>query len=82
MNLRTLQGILIGGIAALGGIAILIAVITGSKRFFEESDNPRMQDMIERFGKTKIRITYAFLGILMTAFGLWLLHGVFFVTQP
>jgi hypothetical protein len=40
-----------------------------------------MQPNLDRFGKTKLRIMHAVLGVLLLGYGLWLLHGWLFVPQ-
>ena len=64
-----------------GGVWSVVIALIGSPKFFEESDNPNMQRQIERLGKTKTRILHAAGGLVLLAFGLYLLRGWLFVPQ-
>ena len=63
------------------GAVMLFAAVFGSRRTFEDNDNPNMQRMLAKFGKTKVRIFYIVFGLAVLAFGLYLLHGWLFVPQ-
>ena len=43
--------------------------------------SPKMQANLERFGKTKMRIIHAVIGLVLLGYGGWLLHGWLFVRQ-
>lgn len=58
----------------LGGMYSLIAAATGWRKVYEDSKNPQMQDQIARLGKTKARMLHAVGGLLMAAFGGYLLY--------
>ena len=79
--MRFLPALLIGSMVTLIGAASLITALIGSPKRFEESDNPRMQQLLERFGKAKLRIIYIVLGLVGLGWGLKLLYGIFFVNQ-
>ena len=68
-------------ITLIGG-AVLFAAVFGVRRTFEDNDNPNMQRMLAKFGKTKVRIFYIVFGLAVFGFGLYLLHGWLFVPQP
>ncbi len=57
----------------IGIMAIGMAVI-GSPKWYENSKNPQIRQMVEVNGKTKVRLLHFFLGIFPLAFGGWLLY--------
>ena len=57
-----------------GGIFSLIAAVTGWRRIYEDSKNPQMQAQLAQLGKKKARILHAAGGIIMAAFGGYLLY--------
>ena len=63
----------------LMGLFALGTAIIGSPKSYE--DNPKMQTNLERFGKTKMRIIHAVIGLVLLGYGGWLLHGWLFVRQ-
>ena len=79
--MRFLPALLIGSIITLISAAALVTALIGSPKRFEDSDNPRMQQLLERFGKTKLRIIYIILSLGGLWWGLKLLYGIFFVRQ-
>ncbi len=57
-----------------GGVFTLLTALTGWPRFYENSQNPQMQDQLARWGKNKARIIHALVSMLMLAFGGYLLY--------
>ena len=57
-----------------GGVFTLLTALTGWPRFYENSQNPQMQDQLARWGKNKARIIHALVSLLMLAFGGYLLY--------
>lgn len=57
-----------------GGVFTLLTALTGWPRFYENSQNPQMQDQLARWGKNKARIIHALISLLMLAFGGYLLY--------
>ena len=57
-----------------GGLFTLLTALTGWPRFYENSQNPQMQDQLARWGKNKARIIHALVSLLMLAFGGYLLY--------
>ena len=56
------------------GLMTLFAALTGFRKFYEDSRNPRMQDQIARWGKTRARIIHGIASLPLIAFGCWLLY--------
>ncbi len=57
-----------------GGLFTLLTALTGWPRFYENSQNPQMQDQLARWGKNKARIIHALVSLLLLAFGGYLLY--------
>jgi len=57
-----------------GGVFTLLTALTGWPRFYENSQNPQMQDQLAKWGKNKARIIHALVSLLMLAFGGYLLY--------
>ena len=56
------------------GIMVLVSALFGFPKMYEESKNPRMQDQLAQWGKTKARIIHAVASLPLIAFGGWLLY--------
>lgn len=57
-----------------GGVFTLLTALTGWPRFYENSQNPQMQDQLAKWGKKKSRIIHALVSLPMLAFGGYLLY--------
>lgn len=60
---------------AAGGVAMLLGGITGASKMFEDSPNPKMQNLLARFGKTKLRVVYTAAGVLSLLLAAALFRG-------
>ncbi|MBR5404770.1 MAG: hypothetical protein K6E36_04715 [Oscillospiraceae bacterium] len=76
---RRILHLIIPVLFCLTGVFAILTAVIGSPKSYE--DNPKMQANLERFGKTKMRIIHALIGIGILAYGGWLLHGWLFVRQ-
>ena len=56
------------------GLMVLFAALTGLPAFYENSKNPRMQDQLAHWGKTKARIIHGIASLPLIALGGWLLY--------
>ena len=78
---RRILNLMLPLLMTVAGASMLVVSATGWRKSFEDNENPNMQRMLEKYGKTKVRIFYAFFGAAVLAVGLWLLHGWLFVPQ-
>ena len=78
-SFRRILHLIIPVLFTLMGLFVILTAAVGSPKSYE--DNPRMQPNLDRFGKTKLRIMHAVLGVLLLGYGLWLLHGWLFGPQ-
>lgn len=58
----------------VAGLFALFAALTGYRKIYEDSDNPRMQDQLAQWGKTKARIIHGVVSLQLLAFGGYLLY--------
>ena len=56
------------------GLFALFCALTGWSKIYENSNNPRMQDQLAQWGKTKARIVHGLVSLPLIAFGGWLLY--------
>ena len=56
------------------GAMVLVSALFGFPGMYEKSKNPRMQDQLARWGKTKARIIHAIASLPLLAVGGWLLY--------
>lgn len=66
--------VLIPAVMLISGVVIIITALLGSPKVYENSKNPKMQNQIARWGKTKARIINGIGGLLIFAFGAYLLY--------
>jgi len=79
---RRILNLIFPAVLTIAGVSMVVVALTGWSKSFEDNENPNMQRMLDRFGKTKVRIFYAVFGAAVLGVGLWLLNGWLFVNQP